>query len=36
MMKGLGGIIESGELVIGQNDSRRLLPLSIFALWQAK
>lgn len=34
MMKGLGGTIESGELAIKQESSERLLPMSIFALWQ--
>jgi len=34
MMKGLGGSIESGELAIKQENSERLLPMSIFALWQ--
>ncbi|KKQ78185.1 MAG: hypothetical protein A3A96_00160 [Candidatus Zambryskibacteria bacterium RIFCSPLOWO2_01_FULL_39_39] len=34
--KGLNGRIESGELVIKQENSTRLLPMSIFALWCAK
>lgn len=34
--QGLGGTIESGELAIKQQNSDRLLPLSIFALWQDK
>ena len=34
MTKGLGGIIESGELAIKQQNSERSLPMSIFALWQ--
>lgn len=34
MTKGLGGSIESGELAIKQRNSDRLLPMSIFALWQ--
>ena len=33
MTAGLGGTIESGELVIKQENSERLLPMSIFALW---
>lgn len=33
MTAGLGGTIESGELAIKQQDSNRLLPMSIFALW---
>jgi 23S rRNA (cytosine1962-C5)-methyltransferase len=36
MTKDLGGTIESGELVIKQQNSDRLLPMSIFALWCAK
>ncbi len=36
MTNGLGGTIESGELAIKQEGSEKLLPLSIFALWQAK
>ncbi len=36
MTKGLGGTIESGELAIKQENSERLLPMSIFALWSAK
>ena len=32
--KDLGGNIECGELAIKQENSDRLLPLSIFALWQ--
>jgi len=34
--KDLNGTIEFGELAIKQQDSNRLLPMSIFALWQAK
>jgi len=34
MVKNLGGNIESGELAIKQENSNRLLPMSIFALWQ--
>ena len=34
MTKDLGGTIESGELAIKQHGSERLLPMSIFALWQ--
>jgi 23S rRNA (cytosine1962-C5)-methyltransferase len=34
MVKGLDGKIESGELAIKQQNSGRLLPLSIFALWE--
>lgn len=33
MTKGLGGKIESGELAIKQQNSERLLPMSIFAIW---
>jgi len=33
MTQDLGGTIESGELVIKQENSERLLPMSIFALW---
>jgi 23S rRNA (cytosine1962-C5)-methyltransferase len=33
MMKGLNGAIEYGELAIKQENSERLLPMSIFALW---
>ena len=33
MVKELGGKIESGELAIKQENSDRLLPMSIFALW---
>jgi len=33
MTKGLGGAIESGELAIKQQNSTRLLPMSIFAIW---
>jgi 23S rRNA (cytosine1962-C5)-methyltransferase len=36
MIKDLGGTIESGELAIKQEDSERLLPMSIFAIWSAK
>jgi 23S rRNA (cytosine1962-C5)-methyltransferase len=36
MTKGLGGTIESGELAIRQQNSERLLPMSIFAIWQVK
>jgi len=35
MTKGLGGATESGELAIKQQNSERLLPMSIFALWCA-
>lgn len=35
MMKNFGGKIESGELAIKQRDSERLLPMSIFALWNS-
>ena len=34
--KGLGGQIEFGELVIKQENSERLLPMSIFAIWENK
>ncbi len=34
MTKGLGGKIESGELAIPQHTSDRLLPMSIFAIWE--
>jgi len=34
MTKGLSGTIESGELAIKQENLDRLLPMSIFALWQ--
>lgn len=34
MTKGLDGTIESGELVIKQEGLERLLPMSIFAIWQ--
>jgi 23S rRNA (cytosine1962-C5)-methyltransferase len=33
MTKELGGTIESGELTIKQQNSGRLLPMSIFAIW---
>lgn len=33
MTKNLGGQIESGELVIEQENSDRLLPMSIFSIW---
>ncbi len=33
MVKDLGGNIESGELAIKTENSERLLPMSIFALW---
>jgi 23S rRNA (cytosine1962-C5)-methyltransferase len=33
MTKGLGGSIELGELAIKQENSERLLPMSIFAIW---
>src|SRR3989339_99082 len=36
MTKGLNGTIESGELAIKEDSSDRLLPMSIFALWQPK
>jgi 23S rRNA (cytosine1962-C5)-methyltransferase len=36
MVRGFDGKIESGELAIKQQNSDRLLPLSIFALWDAK
>ena len=36
MTKDLGGTIESGELAIKQQNSERLLPMSIFAIWSAK
>lgn len=35
MTKGLGGKIESGELAIKQQNSDRLLPMSIFAIWSS-
>lgn len=35
MTKGLGGNIESGELVIREQNSERLLPMSIFAIWSS-
>ena len=35
MTKDLGGTIESGELAIKQQNFDRLLPMSIFALWQS-
>jgi len=31
--KDLGGTIESGELALKTTNSNRLLPMSIFALW---
>jgi len=34
MTKGLGGKIECGELAIKQDGSEKLLPMSIFALWE--
>lgn len=34
MTKGLNGSIESGELAIKPQNSDRLLPMSIFAIWQ--
>jgi 23S rRNA (cytosine1962-C5)-methyltransferase len=34
MTKDLGGQIESGELAIRQQNSERLLPMSIFAIWK--
>jgi len=34
MMKGKGGTIEIGELVIEQSNSNKLLPCGIFARWQ--
>ena len=33
MVKGLDGTIESGEFAIRQENSERLLPMSIFAIW---
>jgi 23S rRNA (cytosine1962-C5)-methyltransferase len=36
MVKDLGGNIECGELAIRQENSERLLPMSIFAIWNAK
>jgi len=35
MMKDFGGKMEMGELAIKQENSERLLPMSIFAIWQA-
>lgn len=34
MVKNLGGHIEAGELAIKEENSNRLLPMSIFALWE--
>lgn len=34
MMEGLGGKTEAGELTIKQENSNRLLPMSIFAIWE--
>jgi 23S rRNA (cytosine1962-C5)-methyltransferase len=34
MMKGLNGSIESGELDIKHENSKKLLPMSIFAIWE--
>lgn len=34
MMKSLSGSMDSGELAIKQENSERLLPMSIFAIWQ--
>lgn len=34
MMKDLGGKIEAGELAIRQESSDKLMPMSIFAIWQ--
>lgn len=34
MMKGFGGKIEPGELAIKQDGSEKLLPMSIFAIWE--
>jgi len=36
MMKEYNGVIESGELVIGEKDDNRLLPCGIFARWSDK
>lgn len=36
MTHGLNGNVESGELAIKQENEKKLLPLSIFALWQTK
>jgi 23S rRNA (cytosine1962-C5)-methyltransferase len=33
MTKGLGGKVEQGELAIKEESSKRLLPMSIFAIW---
>lgn len=35
MMHDFSGTISSGELVIRQEDSERLLPMSIFAIWES-
>jgi len=36
MTKNLDGIVEFGELAIKQQNSERLLPMSIFAMWNTK